>query len=302
MRIFTRGDLDGLACCVLLTITEDVSNIIFAHPKDIQDNIVRVTNKDIVVNLPYASGCAMWFDHHSSEDKTPENIGEFTGSFEVAPSAARVIYNYYKKEDLKKFEELIDAVDRLDSANLTIKDIVAPEGWILIGMTLDPRSGFGSEFQKYFRWLVEYVKKLPLETVLAHKEVQKRCNRVLTEQEQFTTILKQNCTLEGKVVLTDFRNQTIKDKPVGNRFLVYTLFPESLSEVRVFKGKLGITVIAVGHNIFNRSSKVHIGKLLTKFHGGGHRGAGTCQVPPSEADAIIQEIITTINNDDTSTY
>ncbi|MHC5020562.1 MAG: hypothetical protein ACYTGX_10695 [Planctomycetota bacterium] len=134
------------------------------------------------MNLPYVKGCGMWFDHHVSEQRKLEEIGEFKGAFEVAPSAARVVYNYYTDLQPKfdEFAELLEATDKLDSAQLSMEDVTDPKDWILLGYTLDPRSGLGPEFQKYFRWLVEYCKEVPVAKILEHPEVKKRAERVVT--------------------------------------------------------------------------------------------------------------------------
>ena len=95
MDIVTRGDFDGLISSVLLTEVEDIRKIRFVHPKDVQDGLVEADENDIVVNVPYIKGCGLWFDHHISEKAGVPEIGEFNGRFEMAPSAARVIYNYY---------------------------------------------------------------------------------------------------------------------------------------------------------------------------------------------------------------
>ena len=190
MRIVTRGDFDGLASSVLLSELMKVREIRFVHPKDAQDGTITVDEEDVVVNIPYVKGCGLWFDHHVSEEETapPASV---KGRFEVAPSCARVIYNHYKADKgkvLDRFAELLAAVDKLDSASLSKDDVLAPQGWVLLGLTLDPRSGLGPEFQKYFRWLVEYVKELPIEKVLQHPEVKKRAERVLKEQEAFKAL------------------------------------------------------------------------------------------------------------------
>ncbi len=291
MRILTRGDVDGLASSVLLTVVEKIKEIRFAHPKDVQDGMVDADEEDIVVNLPYVPGCGLWFDHHISEDKKLDDIGQFKGSFKMAPSAARVIYDYYQDERLDAFKDMLEATDRLDSAQLTMQDVTSPAGWILLGLTLDPRSGLGPEFRKYFRWLVEYIKELPLEKVLVHPEVKKRCDRVLEDQELFNNILKESTTVDDGVIITDFRGK--KDIPVGNRFLVYAMFPEAHVEIRLFDGHKGATVIAAGKSIFNRSGEVSCGELLAKYGGGGHAGAGTCQLRGDDVAEKIQEIINT---------
>ncbi len=290
MRIVTRGDFDGLTSSVLISLVEDIREIRFVHPKDAQDGKVEADEEDIVINLPYIEGCGLWFDHHISETANlPEN---YNGRFEMAPSCARVIYNHYAdehREALDRFKDLLEATDRLDAADLTMDDVTEPEGWILLGLTLDPRSGLGPEFRKYFRWLVEYIKELPLEKVLKHPEVKKRTDRVLHEQEEFKRILQDHAKADGNVIVTDFRD--LQEKPVGNRFLIYTLFPEANVEVRLFNGVSGTTVVAVGHSIFNRTCTVNVGETLKEYGGGGHKGAGTCQLKPEEAETKVSEIV-----------
>lgn len=290
MRVLTRGDLDGLTSTILLTLVEDIKEIRFAHPKDVQDGKVECTQEDIIVNLPYVKGCGLWFDHHVSEEEKLPRIGKFKGRFAIAPSAARVVYEYYKSPEFERFKDLLEATDRLDSAQLTKEDVTNPKGWILLGYTLDPRTGFGPEFQKYFRWLAEFIKEVPLEKVMKHPEVKKRCDRVLKEIEDFKKLLKKVSKQDGNVILTDFRDVT--DPPVGNRFLIYTLYPKANVEVRVFWGKEKKTVnFALGHSIFNRTCKTNVGKLCAEYGGGGHAGAGTCQIPPDKAEATLKEIV-----------
>jgi hypothetical protein len=291
MRIVTRGDFDGLSSSVLLTEVEQVREIRFVHPKDAQDASIEADAEDIVVNLPYVPGCGLWFDHHTSETEKQPPEG-FKGRFEMAPSCARVIYNHYKDTQpgkLDRFSDLLEATDRLDSAQLVPEDVSDPKGWILLGLTLDPRSGLGPEFRKYFRWLVEYLKEVSIEKVLQHPEVKKRAERVLNEQEEHKALIEKHAVLDGTVVVTDLRG--MRDKPVGNRFLVYTVFPESNVEVRIFDGHQGAVVVAVGHSIFNRTCKVNVGKMLSEFGGGGHVGAGTAQLRPDQAGQQIDAII-----------
>jgi hypothetical protein len=290
MRVLTRGDLDGLTSAVLISLVEKVTEVRFAHPKDVQDGKVPCDAEDVVVNLPYVKGCGLWFDHHVSEKGKLDNIGQFKGAFEVAPSAARVVANYYKSPEFKKYKELLEATDKLDAAQLDEEDVTNPKGWILLGYTIDPRTGLGPEFQKYFRWLVEYVKEVPINKILQHPEVKKRADRVLQETVEYKKVIKANSKLDGNVILTDLR--TVKDAPAGNRFLVYTLYPKGNVEVRVFRGKGGETCnVAIGHSIFNRSCKVSAGDLCASYGGGGHFGAGTCQLRLETAEAQIKEII-----------
>lgn len=295
MHIMTRGDMDGMTGSVFLTIAEDIREIRFAHPKDVQDGLVPAGPDVIVVNLPHVAGCGMWFDHHVSEEKKLAEIGEFKGSFKVAPSVARVIYDHYKHPEFENHLELLEATDRLDSAHLTPEEVSNPTGWILLGLTLDPRTGLGPEFQKYFRWLVEYCKEVPIEKILNHYEVKKRVERVLKERDEFLDVLKKNSRVEDNVIITDFRGFRVE--PVGNRFLVYTLYPDAQVEARLFNGKGGTVVVALGRAIFNRTLKTNLGDLLATYGGGGHQGAGTAQLAPEKADEQITEILTRLKTD-----
>ena len=297
MRIFTRGDLDGLTSTILLTEVESITKIELVHPKDVQDGKAPVGNQDILVNLPYVVGCGMWFDHHISEENVPANFA-FKGRFELAPSCARVVYNHYAPKHAGRFEpfkDLLDATDRLDSATLSLDDVTKPSGYILLGLTLDPRSGLGPEFQKYFRWLAEYCKEVTVKKLLEHKEVRKRTTRMLNEQQEFQALLEKHSRQNGNVIVTDFRG--VKDKPVGNRFLVFTQFPEANVEVRLIDGHDGVVVVAVGHSIFNRTCPVNIGQLLAAYGGGGHVGAGTAQLAPVGAQAQIESIVAGLKTD-----
>lgn len=268
MRVLTRGDMDGLTSIVLLTLVENISEITFTHPKDMQDGKVPVTQNDIIINLPYVKGCGIWFDHHISEEKKLKDIGEFKGRFAVSPSTARVIYDYYKHPTFERFKDLLEATDRLDSGHLTLEDVTNPSGWVLVGLTLDPRSGLAMGFRDYFRWLAGYIKEVPLEKLLQHPDVSKRCQRVMQEQEEFKKFLKEHSHQDGNVIITDLRGVTTM--PVGNRFLIYTSYPDANVEVRIFPGITNNTVVAVGHSIFNRTCKVNVGQLLAEYSGGGH--------------------------------
>ncbi len=289
MHICTRGDLDGMTSSVFLTIVEKIDKIRFAHPKDVQDGLIEVSEADILVNLPYAAGCGMWFDHHVSEKHKSLELGAFNGSFEIAPSCARVIYNYYRHPAFEEYQVLLEVTDKIDSACLTMDEVAGPEGLILLGYTLDPRTGFGGDFRCYFCWLVEVFREWPVEDVLELPEVKKRCRRFLEEQESYKDWLRRNCRLEGNVIITDMRD--VERMPVGNRFLVYTLFPEADVEVRIVRGLKKNTVLLVGKSIFNRSCRVNVGEMLSRYDGGGHEGAGTCQVPPDQLDDVLGKII-----------
>lgn len=288
MRLITRADLDGLTSAILLQEVEAIDEVDFAHPKDVQDGKIAVTSNDILANLPYDERAALWFDHHVSQSDAAWNP-EMKGSFEIAASAARVIADHYKSEKFARFNELLEATDRLDAALLTRDDIVDPKGWILVGYTLDPRSGLGA-FKDYFRHLMQLAKEKNVGEILADPQVGKHVDRLKREETAFKEHLTQTSRMNGNVVITDVRG--LRDLPSGNRFLIYDLFPDANVSIRVADGRNDEFVsIQVGHSILNRTCKTSVGDMLAGYGGGGHQGAGTCQVSPADADRVLAEIV-----------
>jgi hypothetical protein len=287
MRLVTRADLDGLTCAILLSEVEAIDEVDFAHPKDVQDGKTTLTKNDILANLPFDERAGLWFDHHISQADASWN--DFAGAYDVAPSAARVIANHYKSPKFAKYENLLEATDKMDAAELTRDDIVAPKGWILVGYTLDPRTGL-SDFRPYFRHVMELVKHKSADEVLKDSQVQERVAKLREEEAAFLKSLKENSKADGNVVITDFRGKG--DLPHGNRFLIYTLFPEQNVSIRVADGfNKKFTSIQVGHSILNRTCKTNVGELLLEHGGGGHFGAGTCQPTSEEAGDVLASIV-----------
>jgi hypothetical protein len=297
MRLVTRADLDGLTCAVLISACEPIEEVLLVHPQDITDKRVPIGSQDILANLPYHPGCGRWFDHHlltQSNERPPE---VFDGRYGLAPSAARMVYEYYvpRHPELQKFERLLAETDRLDSAQLNIDDVLDPRDYILLGYTLDPRTGLGA-FKDYFLKLAEWLRSRPLEEIMATPEVQERVARIAEQDEHFRAATIKRSKLSGNVVFTDFRNED--PLPVGNRFIVYTLFPQANVSLRVHWGPGHKNVAAaVGHSIFNRTSRTNVGELMSKFGGGGHKGAGTCLLPADRAEDLIAEMIAGMKKD-----
>jgi len=295
MRLVTRGDLDGVTSAVLISTMEKIDDIELIHPQDITDKKFEVKSKDILANLPFHPNCAMWFDHHEFTIGSEIPPDTFKGKHEIAPSVARVIYDYYASDKLEPYEYLVKETDRFDSAQLTFQDVLNPKGIILLGFTIDARTGIG-KFKEYFVLLVNWLKSLPIEEVLSQSLVKKRVQMLKENNEQFLRILNENSRQEGNIVITDFR--PLDKVPIGNRFLVYTLFPKTNISVRLQWGpKKKFVAVTLGHNIFNKTSRTNCGQLCSELGGGGHKGAGACPLPPDKADKQIAALIKRIRED-----
>ena len=297
MRLLTRSDFDGLACGALLLYLGIIDDWKFVHPKDIQDGLVQATDNDILANIPYIPGCKLWFDHHSSETERLGKKSYFEGVSRIAPSCARVVYEYYGgDEKLGRFAEMIRYVDKVDSADLTNEEINNPRGWILLGFIMDPRTGLG-RFRNFTISNYDLMKELALacsskniEEIMAMPDVKEREVVYFEQEKLFREMLQKVIKVDGSVIFADLRG--VETIYAGNRFLMYTMYPEQNISVWVVDGRNKQNcAITVGYSVINRTATVDVGSLLLTFGGGGHHQVGTCQVPYEDADKIIAEII-----------
>lgn len=302
MRLVTRSDFDGLVCATLLKHLDIINDYLFAHPKDLQDGKVEVSKNDVLANVPYVEGCGLWFDHHTSEHERLGDI-KFEGKSTPLPSCARVIYEYYGADKFPNhFKPLLDAVDKVDSANLTTEEITSPSGWILLGYIMDPRTGLGryrhyriSNYQLMLD-MIEYCRSMDVDEIMEIPDVKERIDKYYEDEANFIQMLKENTRTEGNVVIIDLRRQD----PIfcGNRFMIYTLYPECNVSIRIIWGfKKQNIVFTVGHSITNRSSNTDIGKLMLSFGGGGHKAVGTCQVSEAHMSETLSKMVKSINAD-----
>jgi nanoRNase/pAp phosphatase (c-di-AMP/oligoRNAs hydrolase) len=301
--LVTRSDFDGLVCAVLLKKLDLVEDIKFVHPKDMQDGKIPVSARDITTNLPFVDGVYLAFDHHSSETL---RVGKRSNHVidPEAPSAARVVYNYYGgKERFPEIpDEMMAAVDKADSAQFTKDEILHPKGWVLLNYIMDSRTGLGrfrdfriSNYELMME-LIDACLEKPVEQILELPDVKARVDLYVEHADKHVEQIKRCSKVHGKLVVLDLRNEEIIY--AGNRFMIYALFPECNISVHVMWGmKKQNTVLATGKSIIDRSSKTNVGEEMLEYGGGGHDAAGTCQVENDKADAVLAELIKKINAD-----
>ena len=287
MRIVTRPDFDGIVCAVLLYEALDIKEpVVWVEPNHVQKGLVDIQNGDIVANLPYSEGCALWFDHHY----TNEIDKPFEGAFQIAPSAAGIIFQHYQNRFRRDYSELVKADDKIDAANLTLDEVLHPEKYpyVLLSLTI---SNEIEPNEPYWNKLVELFGKFDIHQILQNAEVKQCCQKVIAQNDRYMDFLREHTQLNQQVSITDFRS--FDNPPGGNRFLVYSLFPESAVNVRIRYENPGkdIVVVNVGHSIFNPKCRVNVGLMLAQFDGGGHRGAGSTRLPVDKADEAIRQII-----------
>jgi nanoRNase/pAp phosphatase (c-di-AMP/oligoRNAs hydrolase) len=302
-RLVTRSDFDGLVCAALLKELDMIDEILFVHPKDMQDGQVEISDRDITTNLPFVDGVYLAFDYNLSETI---RVGRRDNHIidPLAPSAARVVYEHFggKAAFPRISDEMMEAVDKADSAQYEKDEILNPKGWELLNFIMDARTGLG-RFRTFrisnyalMMELIDYCLEHSIEEILALPDVQERVALYLEHQERFKDQLQRCGTVHGNLVVLDLRQEeTIW---AGNRFMIYALYPQCNISVHVMWGRQQLnTVFAVGKSIFDRSSRTNIGALMLEFGGGGHNAAGTCQIANEKARDVLSELIARITAD-----
>lgn len=303
-RLVTRSDFDGLVCAVLLNELDLIDDIKFVHPKDMQDGKIDITARDITTNLPYVAAAHLAFDHHLSE--TIRNTGERKNHIieADAPSAARVVYNYYggKARFPSIADEMMEAVDKADSAQFSREEILQPTGWVLLNYLMDARTGLG-RFREFrisnyalMMDLIKYCRNHNIDEILALPDVKERVDLYLEQSEKAVEQIGRCTTVYKNLAVLDLRDEeTIW---ATNRFMIYALFPQTNISIHVLWGvQKQNTVFATGKSILDRSSKTNVGELMLQYGGGGHHAAGTCQVANEQTAATLQALIAKINAD-----
>ncbi len=298
-RLVTRSDLDGIVCAALLKEIGMVNEVKFAHPKDMQDGTVEITANDIITNLPYHPAAHMVFDHHASEAERNKTPAKNLVNDPTAPSAAHVVYRHFGGAE--RFpnisHDLMNAADKIDSAQLSREEILNPRGWVLLGFIMDNRTGLGrfhnfrvSNYQLMME-LVDVLRRIKdAEGILEHPDVAERVKlyheHATLAHDQVTRCAK----VHGQCLVIDLRQE--KEIYALNRFAIYALYPQINLSMHVMPGKQGVnTVFALGKSVLNRSSTLDVGSLMLEYGGGGHKAVGTCQIANDKADTVKQELI-----------
>jgi len=304
-RLVTRSDFDGLVCAVLLKHLDMIDDILFVHPKDMQDGKVQITDRDITTNLPYVDGVNLAFDHHLSE--TIRNKDKQVNNHVIDPkalSAARVVYDYYGGANTfpARWNDMMEAVDKGDAAQFTLDEILNPTGWVLLNYLMDPRTGLG-RFRQFrisnyalMMDLIDYCKDHGIDEIMKMPDVVERVELYHEQAALFKEQVKRCATVHKNLVVLNLKGED----PIyaGNRFMIYALYPQCNISIHVLWGfRQQNTVLAIGKSIVDRSSKTNVGELALKYGGGGHEKAGTCQVDNAEAERVLHELIAKINQD-----
>jgi nanoRNase/pAp phosphatase (c-di-AMP/oligoRNAs hydrolase) len=302
-RLVTRSDFDGLVCAALLKHLGILDDILFVHPKDVQDGKVEMGPGDVTTNLPYHPDVAISFDHHHSE---AVRIGGPRANHVIVPaadSAARVVYDYYGgAEVFPGIEELMEAVDKGDAAHFSLEEILHPTGWVMLNFLMDPRTGLGRfrEFEisnyQLMMQLIDICTAMSVEEIFENPHIVERVALYDAHAAAAEEQIRRCATVHGNLVVLDLREEEVIHPT--NRFTLYALFPQCNISIHVLWGlRKQNTVFATGKSIVDHSSKTSVGELMLGYGGGGHAAAGTCQIANEDAPRVLAELVEKINTD-----
>ncbi len=299
MRAVVRADLDGIVSAALLKAMALIEDVAFAKIGDIKSGRFRITDQDIVCNLPYHPDAYMWFDHHSSEGHMDPPIpDDYRGAYNLAPSAAGVIYQHFIliRKELVRFEKLIQDTDLVDSADLTVDEIMNPQGNMLLGLLADARTGFRKQAEHeadYNRWLKllpDLICNSTTDQIIELESTQKWIDIYRASENIARNIIEQHAQLDDNVIVADFRDL---EMPPISRFAIYNLPNLRTGNISVIisDGQPGSANISVGHSIFTRTSMIDAGVICSNYGGGGHRTSAACRPTEAAANQVFSEII-----------
>ena len=300
-RLVTRSDFDGLVCGMLLRELDLIDEIKFVHPKDMQDGIVPITSRDIVTNLPYVEGCHLAFDHHASE--VERKAGRTYDNHVIdaaAPSAARVVYNYYGGAAAfpQVSPELMAAVDKADSAQFSREEILDPQGWVLLNFLMDSRTGLG-RFRDFRISNYDLMMQL-IESCRDQRDRGRAGSPRRARARGALPVAPRPCSPSRSAAAP---RCTASSRCIDLRERGGDLRGQPLHGLRPVPRMRHLGPRAVGREASRTPSSRSASRSSTaarrstwarsasSYGGGGHEAAGTCQVSNERAEAVKHELI-----------
>ena len=327
-RVLTHGgctSLDGFASAYIfkkyftkiLDIPEDLE-VIGINPEDYKT--IHFSKGDIVLDLPKPKeNIFFWCDHHATgklEGELPENH-----YWELKPSCAGYLIELAYENGVQKTEKLEhfrEAIDNMDSANYTLKQIkdlyyhkedktnlnALEKAHLVSSMIHTKDKELNKQLFKNFlsgelaETPIDDKKILGMNPLLFH---QAQLNGYDKWREWAKDIIQYNS--DSKTVILDLRDVG-KFKGNYDRFFSFVKFTESSYSVKIQEFDNG-TRISIGSNIFHKDRcKVDIGKLCenlgNKFGngiGGGHYGVGGCTIKSENTDKVLKHVLNEFSND-----
>jgi len=317
--LYTHDDFDGLGSAAVFRHHFRVGEIRFSNPKRLEYE--PVTERDGVLDLPFARRCAVWFDHHEQnfEDPAYQGIDPTTipGLRLPAPSCARVILTWYEQQGLAvpdHFGPLVEEIDRFDTMNFSTLEEWLDEspGKMLVESLVMPNE-MPRDRERYYLELIEALRFQPLSAVAADSRVQSRWLQRKKLNEDGRSILKKiSRFLPGddarRMVILDFT--PLKFQPSADKKLILMDFPDVEYIASIYPHiernvKTNTVTVSIGRNFLKHNGRpVDWGEFFAHRNiGGGHRDAAGARLEAAskperdkKLDALLAAMLAAVNN------
>jgi nanoRNase/pAp phosphatase (c-di-AMP/oligoRNAs hydrolase) len=138
--------------------------------------------------------------------------------------------------------------------------------------------------------LMEACRTMTTAEILELPDVKERIEVYNEQTEKFKEMVTAHTRVDGNVIISDLRG--VDPIYTGNRFMIYSMYPEQNISAWIVSGKGGHGCsAAVGYSILNKTSDVNVGSLMLKYNGGGHRKVGTCQFSDENMETELPKML-----------
>ena len=306
--IITHNDFDGVVSAALCSHVFKVNKILFGGPSNIARADLMITSEDIVCDLPYPLECGLWFDHHEGnlQELQYRNIelDAIAGKFDLQPSCARVILNYFietKQRFPDYFEPLVDETDIIDSFDYhSVEDWRKETPAKIIDATIRSRIGDIHEKRTYLRNLVFWLRDNPIGDVVTKSEIQSRYQDYLAEEQEMKNLIKNNSYFlstdaEQELVILDFTNFNRPGFVIKN--LAYLLYSKALAVLEIknmfnrgIKSNDLAFSLSLSINLNHEDHAKDAGEIMRELNlGDGHKGAAAGKLTCHSKDEMRRQ-------------
>jgi len=304
-KIVTHTDFDGVVSAAICSFSLGINQIVFAGPTAIERNLISVSDRDVVCDLPYPLECGLWFDHHPGNLEALRLRGydpaRIPGRFDLRDSCGRVVYEYFSSRVglPPYFEATVYNADVIDA--FKYRDV---EDWRreTPGKVVDcalKMAGHPGDGNYLRRKSVFLLRDNPLEVVAADREIRGQYQAYKGQEERMLATIREASYFlpedeEHELIIIDLTRY--KRRPSILRNLAFLLYPTSRGVVEIRSlYRQGIKTnnfslsISLSPSWGSFSTSRDLGEIMRVLNiGDGHKGAAGGTVNCRSKDEMIR--------------